>query len=139
MRAIPITLRPLLASFATLLVLATAGADASSRAIVTVAYDGVTQQVHPVWIQTVDGRQQPQPLRDTLWLEPGKHTLRLAARFDDNAVARRGRIDSRAPQHGVLEIQVEAGKRYLIGAKVDPRNAADWTPVVLRVEDVGAR
>lgn len=133
------TVRPLLASFAAAVVLATAGADAPSRGIVTVAYDAVAQQVHPVWIQTVDGRQQPAPLRDTLWLEPGKHTLRLAARLDDNGVARRTRIDAKDPQHALLEIDVEAGKRYLIGAKVDSRHSADWKPVVLRVEDLGGQ
>jgi hypothetical protein len=129
-------LRPLLAASAAALALAASGVD-EPRAIVAVAYDGIAQQVHPVLIQAVDGKQQVQPLRDTLWLAPGKHTLRLAARLDDNAVRLRGPVGARAAAPAVLELEVEAGKRYLIGAKVDGRRGVDWKPVVLRVEDVG--
>lgn len=109
-----------------------------SRAVVAVAYDGVPQQVHPVAIQEIDGKLQPLPLRDTHYLAPGKHSFRLAPVFDSNANIQRGALYRRGGDAGaVLEIEVVAGKRYLIGAKLEDRRAAEWKPVVLRVEDIG--
>lgn len=114
------------------------GADGPDRGVVAVAYDGKPQQVFPVAIQDVDGKVQPLPLRDTHYLSPGKHTLRLAPVFDSNANIQRGALHRRGSDAAaVLEIEVVAGKRYLIGAKLDDRRAAEWKPVVLRVEDIG--
>jgi hypothetical protein len=113
----------------------TAGAD-PNQGIVTVAYDGKTQGVFPVTIQDVDGKVQPLPPRETHYLEPGKHTFRLAPVFDDNTKMQRGNSHrSGDDSAAVLEIDVQAGKRYLIGAKVEGRKSAEWKPVVLRVED----
>ena len=118
--------------------LAAIGAADPSRGVVTVAYDGKTQQVFPVAIQEVDGRIQPLPLRETHFMTPGKHTFRLAPVFDDNANIQRGNVNRRGSDvAAVLEIDVQAGKRYLIGAKIEDRKAAEWKPVVLRVEDSG--
>ena len=118
--------------------LVSVGAADPSRGVVAVAYDGVPQQVHPVAIQEIDGKIQPLPLRDTHYLAPGKHSFRLAPVFDSNANIQRGNLYRRGSDAAaVLEIEVEAGKRYLIGAKLENRKAADWKPVVLRVEDTG--
>ena len=121
---------------ATFAVSAALAGDAG-KAVVAVAYDGVPQQVHPVLIQEIDGRPQPKPLRDTIWLDPGKHTLRLAPLLDDNARIGRDNSSSSGANHGTLEIEVQAGKRYLIGAKIEGRRPVAWKPVVLRVEDIG--
>ena len=127
-------------SLATLaaLALSTATAD-PDRGVVTVAYDGKPQQVFPVAIQEIDGKIQPLPLRETHYLTPGKHSFRLAPLFDDWTKMQRGTTVRRGDDAAaVLEIDVQAGKRYLIGAKVDDRKAAEWKPVVLRVEDGGS-
>lgn len=109
-----------------------------SKGVVTVAYDGKTQQVFPVAIQEIDGKVQPLPLRETHFMAPGKHTFRLAPVFDDNANIVRGNTGRRGgDEAAVLEIDVQAGKRYLIGAKLEDRKAAEWKPVVLRIEDSG--
>lgn len=109
-----------------------------SKGVVTVAYDGKPQQVFPVLIQDIDGKAQPLPLRETLYMAPGKHTFRLAPVLDSSANIQKGNAHRRgSDEAAVLEIDVEAGKRYLIGAKLDDRKAAEWKPVVLRVEDIG--
>ena len=113
-----------------------AGPD-QGKGVVAVAYDGKTQDVFPVLILDIDGKVQPQPPRDVYYLEPGKHTFRLGALLDSSANVQRGNASGRDEKR-TLEIQVEAGKRYLIGAKLTSRSAADWQPVVLRVEDKGA-
>lgn len=118
--------------------LTSVGATDPSRGVVAVAYDGKTQQVYPVSIQEIDGKVQPLPLRETHYMAPGKHTFRLAPVFDSSANLIRGNSDRRGSDAAaVLEIDVQAGKRYLIGAKVEDRKAAEWKPVVLRVEDSG--
>jgi hypothetical protein len=133
-----------ISSFRTL-VIATCGALAlaagvaaadpdAAKGVVAVAYDGIPDKVHPVTILDIDGKVQPQPLRDTYYLEPGKHTLRLGAVIGDFAGVQRGNVDRKDAKR-TLEIEVEAGKRYLIGAKLEGRTAAEWTPVVYKVED----
>lgn len=108
------------------------------KGVVAVAYDGKTQDVFPVFILDIDGKVQPQPLRDVYYLSPGKHTLRLGAILDSNANVMRSNVNSNDANR-TLEIDVVAGKRYLIGAKLVNRKAADWQPVVHRVEDKGAK
>ena len=96
-----------------------------AKGVVTVAYDGKTQQVFPVAIQEIDGKIQPLPLRETHYMAPGKHTFRLAPVFDDNANIQKGNVNRRdGDAAAVLEIDVQAGKRYLIGAKIADRKAA---------------
>jgi hypothetical protein len=129
-------------SFAALAMIAFGSAAAAadlSKGIVTVAYDGIPKDVYPVAILEVDGKLQPPPLRETLWLTPGKHTFKLAAKVQDGKTLLRGNnYNSRdKSKPGVLEIEVEAGKRYHLGAKLNGYRTSDWEPVVLRVEDQG--
>ena len=107
-------LRHSLCTIAALMLAGVAGAD-PSKGIVTVAYDGIPRDVYPVAILEVDGKLQPAPLRETLWLEPGKHTLKLSARVQDGKTLLRGNnYNSRDKQKpGVLEIEVEAPEPYV--------------------------
>jgi hypothetical protein len=116
---------------------ASAGPD-EDKGVVAVAYDGKTEDVFPVLILDIDGKVQPQPLRDVYYLAPGKHTFRLGAILDSSANVQRSNAYGKDEKR-VLEIEVEAGKRYLVGAKLVNRKAADWQPVVYRVEDKGAK
>jgi hypothetical protein len=116
---------------------ALAGPD-TDKGVVAVAYDGKTEDVFPVLILDLDGKVQPLPLKDVYYLAPGKHTLRLGAILDDSANVMRSNVNGSDAKR-TLEIEVEAGKRYLIGAKLVNRKAADWQPVVYRVEVKGAR
>lgn len=115
---------------------ASAGPD-QEMGVVAVAYDGKTEDVFPVFILDIDGKVQPQPLRDVYYMKPGKHSFRLGAILDSNANVQRSNAYGEDEKR-VLEIEVEAGKRYLVGAKLVNRKAADWQPVVYRVEDKGA-
>lgn len=121
-----------------LLVPAGAVLASDAKGVVTVAYDGVPRDIFPVAILEVDGVLQPTPLRETLFLTPGKHTLRVAVRVTDGHLRLRGNNGKVGEQtaRGLLEIEVEAGKRYHIGGKIDGYRTSDWEPVVLRVEDV---
>jgi len=122
------------------LALGTLGASAGpdqDKGVVAVAYDGKTEDVFPVIILDIDGKVQPQPLRDVYYLTPGKHTFRLGAILDSSANVQRSNAYGKDEKR-VLEIEVEAGKRYLVGAKLVNRKAADWQPVVYRVEAKGA-
>ena len=116
---------------------ASAGPD-EDKGVVAVAYDGKTEDVFPVLILDIDGKVQPQPLRDVYYLAPGKHTFRLGAILDSSANVQRSSSHGRDEKR-TLEIEVEAGKRYLVGAKLVNRKAADWQPVVYRVEEKGAK
>lgn len=116
---------------------AAAGPD-QDMGVVAVAYDGKTEDVFPVFILDIDGKVQPQPLRDVYYLAPGKHTFRLGAILDSSANVQRSNAYGKDEKR-VLEIEVEAGKRYLVGAKLVNRKAADWEPVVYRVEEKGAK
>lgn len=116
--------------------IAFAGPD-QDMGVVAVAYDGKTEDVFPVVILDIDGKVQPQPLRDVYYLEPGKHTLRLGAILDSSANVQRSSSHAKDEKR-TLEIEVVAGKRYLLGAKLVNRKAADWQPVVYRVEDKAA-
>jgi len=127
----------LLAAFAASLLGTVAVAD-PAKGVVAVAYDGVPQQIHPVAIQEIDGKAEPLPLRDTHYMTPGKHTFRLASVFGDAANIQRGNTGSRAAEAAVLEVDVQAGKRYLIGAKLEGRKASEWKPIIVRVEDIGS-
>lgn len=112
---------------------AAAGPDAD-KGVVAVAYDGKTESVFPVTILDIDGKVQPLPLKDVYYLAPGKHTFRLGAILDSSANVMRSNVNNSDAKR-TLEIDVVAGKRYLVGAKLVNRKAADWEPVVYRVED----
>lgn len=112
---------------------AAAGPD-DEKGVVAVAYDGKTQDVFPVVILDLDGKVQPLPYKDVYYLAPGKHTLRLGAILDSSANVQRGNSYSKQ-ENRTLELEVEAGKRYLVGAKLVNRKAADWQPVLFRVEE----
>jgi len=114
---------------------ASAGPDAD-KGVVAVAYDGKTEDVFPVLILDLDGKVQPLPYKDVYYLTPGKHTLRLGALLDSSANVMRSNVNNNDANR-TLEIDVVAGKRYLVGAKLVDRKAANWQPVVYKVEDKG--
>jgi len=111
--------------------------ETAAQGVIAVAHDGIPHRVHPVLILEIDGKLQPLPLREVHFLAPGRHSLRLGVVFDERAGLQRGRVDAPGAKR-VLEVDVEAGKRYLIGAKLEGRGATEWQPVVYRVETRGA-
>jgi hypothetical protein len=117
--------------------LAGAAAADPEQAVVTVAYDGIPKDVFPVAILEVDGTLQPLPRRETLFLAPGKHSFKLMVKVQDGKTLLRGNAHNtrNKDKPGVLELELEAGKRYHLGGKLKGYRTSDWEPVVLRVDD----
>lgn len=61
--------------------------------------------------------------RVALWLKRGKHALAV-----------RGPVNR---DQGKNAVEVEGGKIYHVGAKVNPREGNRWEPVVWKVEGAG--
>lgn len=90
----------------------------------------------PVTVVEVDGVSIA--ARQDYALSPGRHTLRVVAVIDENT-ALPGMPDPRRTGYPARDIvlDVEAGKRYTLAARWNGPSGLDWTPIVLRVEDVG--
>lgn len=71
-----------------------------------------------------------------VWLAPGRHTLRVTAQVrTQRAVPAPSKGAGPDPER-VLELVVEEGKRYLIGAMIVGDSNDDWVPVVVQVSDI---
>jgi len=149
---------------ATLLILGACGLQrptvsaSQPHGIISVTGSVVTQGIHPVILNRLDGRymslgtsrippdaslvvvergyQFPEP--NSFWVAPGVHELVLTAVF------RRGNEIKLPPQNprrgdmlGKLTLEVEQGKRYYIGARIVGSRYDEWMPVVYRVETIG--
>lgn len=91
--------------------------------------------IYPVSFVEIDGRNIVN--RDVFWLEPGKYEIRVQPRIRNpgGLTATRGRIREDQGRN-VIELVVEGGKSYYIGARVDPTNRRmPYTTVLYRVED----
>ncbi len=71
----------------------------------------------------------------TVWLAPGKHTLRVVARVQ-SARGTATRFPDADGTARLLELDVAEGKRYLIGAIVPGPSPDDWVPVVVEISDI---
>ena len=114
--------------------------------------------VHRVVLQNIDGRNiagTPQvPPTTSLMivdpgfmltnvqsdfpLPPGEHTLTFSAVVDRRDTTTWLHPSTRdSPKNaGVLKLTMEAGKRYVVAAKVNPGRPEEWDAVVYRVEDL---
>lgn len=111
-----------------LALMATPLAAAADKGQVTSILTKDSQRLYAVRIISVDGENLPAGGRNLLRLAPGKRRLGLVALIErDNAFALR-RKDRPQPQH--VDIDVEAGKHYRIGAKVQDATYRDWTPFI---------
>jgi|GEM_PF-5448969 len=111
-----------------LLALIAAPLAAAEKGQVTSVLTQDSQRLYAVRIISVDGQNLPEGGRNLLRLEAGKHRLGLVALIErDNSFALR-RSERPKPQH--VDIDVESGKHYRIGAKVLDAGYQNWTPVV---------
>lgn len=91
--------------------------------------------IYPVSVVEINGLNIPG--REAFWLEPGKYVPRVQSRTTNsrglNSIS--GRIQE-DPDRNLIELVVEGGKSYHIGARVDRSNRRQpCTSVVDRVED----
>lgn len=91
--------------------------------------------IYPVSFVEIDGRNIVN--REVFWLKPGKYEIRVQPQIRNpgGLTATRGRIREDEGRN-VIELVVEGGKSYYIGARVDPNNRRmPYTTVLYRVED----
>ncbi len=91
---------------------------------------------YPVRITEIDGRNITAPDRTVYWVAPGKHTIKVLATIDvRTSLATPNPVRVGYPSYE-LELEVEQGKRYLIAAKWNRKDALDWEPIVYKVSDI---
>lgn len=101
-------------------------ADAEGQ--VTSVLTRQSERLYAVRIISVDGRNLPEGGRQLVRLEPGKRRLGVVALIErDNAF---GLTQRNRPAPKYVDIDVEAGKHYRVGAKVQDPRYRDWTTVV---------
>lgn len=107
--------------------------DTSGKAILD--FSKPPNQLYSARLARLDGENVNAPITKTsFWVEPGVHEITVAAAITDpmqvGTISRRQKEDQ-----GDVTIEVEAGKRYKIAARVlDERGG--WEPVVWKIEDV---
>jgi hypothetical protein len=85
-----------------------------------------SERLFAVRVISIDGHNMPSA-RSLVRLQPGKRRLGVIALIErDNAFNLRNR-DRPQPQY--VDIDVEAGKHYRIGAKVSDARYQEWTAV----------
>ena len=98
----------------------------------------VTQDIYPVWINNVDGKNLVGALdQKVVRISPGNHTVTVTANL---ASARHGGRSIDKPgraQPGKLEIAVRSGYRYYLGAQFKGGQYSSWEPVVWKSEPMG--
>ncbi len=93
------------------------------------------RDIYPVRVVAIDG-QQIIP-REVFWLKPGKYTLTVSPEITNpgGLSSMRGRLRER-DDINEIEVVVEAGKTYYIGAHFTGKDRrAPYNTVVYRVED----
>lgn len=104
------------------------------HAVVVIAQQKLASDIHPVVITEIDGRRQ-QGRKLAYWLSPGKHTLRLRAQITDFTGHREDLYDDRDPK-GILELDLEEGQRYVIGARQVGDKRDQWEPAVISSREI---
>lgn len=118
----------------------TAG-DADYAIISTNASD-ISGKIYPAFLAKVDDREVKggtglNGRKQVVRVEPGVHTVRLTADLSSaTGVLSKPGYTRRDRQPGDLELEVEAGKRYFLGAQLTANRRDEWQPVVWRVEDI---
>lgn len=108
------------------------GADA---AMITGAQGRPAADIFPVRFVEIDGENIGS--REVFWLKPGKYELKVQPRMRNigGLQTMRGRVREDRDIN-VIEVVVEAGKSYYIGARSNPLDRrVPYTPVLYRVDD----
>jgi hypothetical protein len=102
------------------------------------AYGGARRVPLHVSLMVVDPGFDISDARSDFDLPPGEHTLSFTAIVDRPDARLFVNTPSRQASKaaGELKLTVEAGKRYLVAAKVIDVEPDQWQPVVYKVEDM---
>lgn len=98
----------------------------------------LADDIYPAWISNVRGVPIPQvhDRRRYARLEPGTYDVVLTADLSRADRAFRTRYAEVWAQPGIIELTVEAGKRYYLGAHFVRGRIDKWEPKVWKVEPI---
>ncbi|MGD8976810.1 MAG: hypothetical protein PVG91_04340 [Gammaproteobacteria bacterium] len=111
-------------------------------AIITTNASDISGKIYPAYVSKVDDREIKGGSgrfgrKEVVRVEPGVHRIRLTADLSQaTGVLSKPGYTPRDKQPGDIEIEVEAGKRYFLGAQLTANRRDEWEPVVWRVEDI---
>ncbi|MGB5623843.1 MAG: hypothetical protein WBN65_15225 [Gammaproteobacteria bacterium] len=117
------------------------GGDVNYAIISTNASD-IPAKIYPAFVARVDDRDITGGTglagrKQVVRVEPGVHKVRLTADLSRaTGVLSKPGYTRRDKQPGDFEVEVEAGKRYFLGAQLTANRLDEWQPVVWRVEDI---
>lgn len=100
-----------------------------------------TKDIHFASINSIDGVTTSLE-SGSFTLTPGKHIIRVIEHVRENSITRRR---GEAKNYHIIEFQVEAGKKYALGAKYNRKNRNKfktgeyWTPVVWKTSEVDCK
>lgn len=103
--------------------------------IVRVDTERKAEHIYPVKVVEINGDRVSVDDKVALWLKPGKHTLTVRGMVDRDATFGVSRSVGQGNEKNSVEVDVEEGKIYYVGARVNPREGGRWEPVVWKVED----
>lgn len=118
---------------------AVAGTDAlvtqnDPHGIVRVDVEKRAHHIYPVKVVEINGDLVSTDNKVALWLKPGKHTLTVRGMVDRDNTFGVSRSVGQGNEKNSVEVNVEEGHVYYVGAKADPRKNGRWEPVVWKVE-----
>lgn len=91
-------------------------------------------EFYPARLVVLDGKNINAPISKTsFWVTPGTHEIVVAAGIDSAVTVKTAPNRSAGSDPGRMIIQVEAGKRYNIGAQLI-NERGDWEPVIWRIK-----
>jgi len=126
-----------LASVAVLVILlggcAAAGQGTANQAILD--FSRPPNQFYPARLVVLNGQNVNAPIsRSSFWVDPGVHEIVISAAINQRAGVSAPTNRSAGTDPGRTTIEVEAGKRYNIGAQVI-NERGDWEPVIWRITE----
>lgn len=102
--------------------------------IVRVDVEKRAQHIYPVKVVEINGKLVSADDKVALWLKPGKHTLTVRGHVDRDNTFGLARSLGQGNEKNSVEIDVEEGKIYYLGARINPREGGRWEPVVWKVK-----
>ena len=112
---------------------------------ITTASSNIPGKIYPAWVATIDGKNQQSgnvlasPManaRHTFRLPPGQHTIRIVADLRQATGVIPATYTPRSQQPGTIEIFVERGREYYLGARLTGSRSDEWEAVVWEVKDL---
>jgi hypothetical protein len=91
-------------------------------------------RTYPVHVIAINGVNIPRERDAVFWIRPGTHVFRVVPLIQTPA----GVLPLRGPgpDQREIAIDVEQGRRYVLGARVHGPRLSEWEPVILRVEEI---